>query len=35
MKELNLVQHIVSGLETQVQNYVEVRNPTTRAQLIS
>ncbi|GFV32646.1 hypothetical protein TNCV_441381 [Trichonephila clavipes] len=34
MTELNLIELIVRGLETQLQDYVEVRNPTTRAQLI-
>ncbi|GFX42168.1 hypothetical protein TNCV_2135811 [Trichonephila clavipes] len=34
MTELNLIQPIVSRLETQVQDYIEVRNPTTRARLI-
>ncbi|GFW39665.1 uncharacterized protein TNCV_3188361 [Trichonephila clavipes] len=34
MTEMNLIQHIVSRLEPQVQNYVEVRNPSTRAQLL-
>ncbi|GFS77555.1 hypothetical protein TNCV_321071 [Trichonephila clavipes] len=34
MTELNLIQHIVSRLEPQVQDYVEVRNLSTRAQLI-
>ncbi|GFV25786.1 transposable element Tcb2 transposase [Trichonephila clavipes] len=34
MTELCLIQHVVSHLEPQVQDYVEVRNPTTRAQLL-
>ncbi|GFU82270.1 hypothetical protein TNCV_1863751 [Trichonephila clavipes] len=32
--ELNLIQHIVSHLELQIQDYVEVRNPLSRAQLL-
>ncbi|GFT39770.1 uncharacterized protein TNCV_4869401 [Trichonephila clavipes] len=32
MTELNLIQHIVSRLEPQVQDYVEIRNPNTRDQ---
>ncbi|GFT55828.1 hypothetical protein TNCV_1215401 [Trichonephila clavipes] len=34
MIELNLIQHIVSHLELQIQDYVEVRNPMSRAQLL-
>ncbi|GFX96968.1 hypothetical protein TNCV_1997001 [Trichonephila clavipes] len=34
MMELNLIQHIVNRLEPQVLDYVEVRNPSTRAQLL-
>ncbi|GFW50952.1 hypothetical protein TNCV_3592341 [Trichonephila clavipes] len=34
MTELNLIHHIVSRLEPQVQDYVEFRNPTTRATLL-
>ncbi|GFY23586.1 hypothetical protein TNCV_1038851 [Trichonephila clavipes] len=32
--ELYLIQHIVNRIEPQVQAYVEVRNHTTRAQLL-
>ncbi|GFV99911.1 hypothetical protein TNCV_5082701 [Trichonephila clavipes] len=34
MTELNLIQHIVGHLELQIQDYVEVRNPSSRAQLL-
>ncbi|GFV43057.1 hypothetical protein TNCV_1195481 [Trichonephila clavipes] len=34
MIELNLIQHIVSHLELQIQDYVEVRNPLSKAQLL-
>ncbi|GFT60758.1 hypothetical protein TNCV_3286711 [Trichonephila clavipes] len=34
MSEEGLVEHILVRLVPQVQDYVEVRNPTTRAQLL-
>ncbi|GFT25233.1 uncharacterized protein TNCV_181061 [Trichonephila clavipes] len=34
IKEQSLIQHIVNRLEPQVLDYVDVRNPTTRAQLL-
>ncbi|GFX77315.1 hypothetical protein TNCV_5064421 [Trichonephila clavipes] len=34
MTEQNLFQHIVNRLKPQVLDYVEVRNPITRAQLL-
>ncbi|GFX75425.1 uncharacterized protein TNCV_2546961 [Trichonephila clavipes] len=34
MSEEELVEHILARLEPQVQDYVEVRNSTTRAQLL-
>ncbi|GFS97877.1 hypothetical protein TNCV_2018281 [Trichonephila clavipes] len=34
MAEQSLIQHIVNRLELQVLEYVEVRNPTTRAQFL-
>ncbi|GFW26189.1 uncharacterized protein TNCV_3396851 [Trichonephila clavipes] len=34
VSEAGLVKHIMARLEPQVQNYVEVRNPTTRALLL-
>ncbi|GFS93688.1 hypothetical protein NPIL_176251 [Nephila pilipes] len=34
MTEENLVNHIIMRLPPQVMDYVEVRNPTTKAQLL-
>ncbi|GFV24202.1 hypothetical protein TNCV_2632061 [Trichonephila clavipes] len=34
MSEAGLVEHIMARLELRVQGYVQVRNPTTRAQLL-
>ncbi|GFV33700.1 hypothetical protein TNCV_4568151 [Trichonephila clavipes] len=34
MSEEGLVEHILARLEPPVQDYVEVRNPSTRAQLL-
>ncbi|GFS99503.1 hypothetical protein TNCV_4534691 [Trichonephila clavipes] len=34
MTEQNLIEHIINRLEPQVLDYVDVRNPTTRSQLL-